>query len=661
MTERRTGPFLVRALLVLALGGAAYAVNLFPWPLAFGLHLLFGGFFSMLAAILYGPWAGLVAGLLGALPTVELWGHPYALLSMTLEATVVGWEARRGRSHHTETDLLYWLFVGAPLVTIAYSFGAHIPLMATGVAALKQAVNGLVYTTAASVMLLLLVWWQRGRRTLRLEVVLANLITFLVMLPLAAALAWTTQESGRHLRTQLSAEATQAGTVVRAGLLQELADLRSQLRLLASQPSEFTERFSLPAGLQHVWLVDAQGMTVAEYPPAGAAAPPVGPGVALSNLTPVPGLPGPTVLLAEPGGVAGEVQVTAALDLERLAGRVMGLVAGLNTEVAVIDRTGTVVLSSWDGIETGAQFAGQLGEPMLFSVPAGLRGAERVTFVDRVQLAPLGMEIYVRKPLGQVEYLLYRSYLNSFIIAVGMIIVLLITIRVVAYTVTRPLVQLAAVTVSSEGEMANLSPNQSIWVAEVRAVASHMAEIGARIQDLIRSLHITQRELERHNVELAVANAHLADEALRDARTGLSNRRAFWQQVQLWVEANKPFALVLADLQGLKPYAEDRGELRAEEFLAELAADLQQHAALYGGEAFQYGPERFALLFPESSEWLVERVLLGLPTLAVLQGAANEQRPLLVAGAARFPEDGPTGPALVEAADRRLAMKEEKG
>ncbi len=637
VSEQRTGRPWMRLVLVVALGGAAYVANWFPVPLSFGLHMLFGGVFAILAAILYGPWAGGFVALLSSLPTIQLWGHPYAVISMTLEAWVVGYEARRGRAHHTETDLIYWLLVGGPLVTITYSLGAHIPLMATGVAALKQAVNGLVNTAAASMVVLGLVVWQRGRRQMALQVFLTNLISFLVLTPLAFSLSLTARESGQHLRNQLAGEAVRAGEVVRAGLAQELADLHQALAAVA----QWGATGPTPAGLSQVWLANPPAM-------------PPGP---VSGVTTLLGAPGATVLLRE--GAGGAV---AAVDLDRLSRRVLGLVQAMEMEIVVTDSASVVALSSWEGVQPGTTFISEVGEATLFRPPglswlpsltdggapenASLRQAENVASVQRVALPELGWQIYIRKPLGEVEYLLYRSYLGSFVTALGLMIILLAAIRVAAYTVTRPLVQLAGISVSADGEIANLPPTLQIWVTEVRAVAAHLMEVAVRIRGLIQSLHETQRELQRHNVELSVANVHLADEALRDAHTGLLNKRAFWQQIQIWVEENQPFSVALAELQG--PGAHRFAA--AEEQVKGLAAELQHFAALHGGEVYQYAADRFALLFPESSERLASRLTLALPSVAVI----GEAELSLAAGVARFPEEGRTGPEVIREAEQRL-------
>lgn len=557
----------VRPLAVLALGAAAYLTNLWPLPLSFGLHFLFGGLFAMLAAMLFGPWAGAAAALLSALPTIGLWGHSFALLSMTLEAWVVGLEARRGKAHPTATDLVYWLLIGVPLVTITYSLGAQIPFMASLVAGLKQAVNGLVYTSVASVLVLIL--GQRRGRPLPLEVVLSNFLTMLVVVPLAFSVAWVTQESGAQQRAQLSSEAVRTGAVVSAAIRQEVA---------------------------------AQG---------------------------------------------------DRLDVNLLDRRLGDLVQAMGLEIVVTDQSETVVFSTWTGVAAGSPFVSDQGEAAFFHAVAdrtSLAQAEQVAFVHREEMADLGWRVYVRRPLGAVEYVLYQSYRRSFLTALSLMVILLGAIRFVSYAVTRPLVALAELTVTPEGEMVNLPSAEPSWVAEVQAVTQHLERVRRRIRGLVHSLHETQRELQRHNVELAVANIHLADEAERDALTGLRNQRALWQQIQLWVEEMHPFTLVVADLGGLQHLVERQGHLAGEEVVKAVAAELQHHATMHGGEVYQYGAERFVALFPESSEWLVERMLLTLPAMAgpLCEGVA------LAVGAARFPEEGETGPTVFHLADRRL-------
>lgn len=642
---------------VLLLGAAAYLTNLAPVPLSFGLDFLFGSLFAVLASILLGPWAGAVAGFLSALPTVQLWGHPFAVLSMTLEAWVVGYEARRGGLHHTQSDLLYWIFLGAPLVLLTYTVWADISLMAAGVAALKQSVNGVLNTSIASVLALVASRRPQGEWRLPLEVFLSRLITCLVLLPLAISFNWTVRESGSRLRSQISGEAVRAGDVVKSALEREIADGRGAMRSLAhlvevrlvADPALVGSRLDevLPPGVQAFWLVDAAGNELVRVS-AGSDEPlPVGDDLPVGQVVNLTGATGKALILEEPVTLRapyGEGRAVAALDLQWIGDRILAEIEALNMEVAVSDSRNEIMFATWEGVAGHGQFVSDLGEVAFFQAAdrapvegTRLQLAEQLVFVHRTEGREFGWQVYVRKPLGVVEDALYRSYQRSYVSALVLITLLIGAIRLLSYIITRPLVQLAGVVVTPEGELTNLPSESPIWVSEVWTVIAHLEEVGERIRGLVGSLQESRRKLEQDNVELAVANLHLAEEATRDPETGLLNQRAFQRQIGLWVEENRPFTLVLVEPQGDK--------LRA------TTSDLHQGAQMHGGEAYRLGGGRLALLFPTADPWHINRVNQAL----FLTERPSGVQPRF--GTASFPADGQTAPAIMETAERQLNVK----
>src|SRR5687767_9202162 len=82
-------------------------------------EIVFGGICYLLTAICYGPVYGLIAALIAATKTIALWGTPYALLFMGMEAFVVGWLVRK-RWQPFLADLLYWCTLGLPLLISIY-------------------------------------------------------------------------------------------------------------------------------------------------------------------------------------------------------------------------------------------------------------------------------------------------------------------------------------------------------------------------------------------------------------------------------------------------------------------------------------------------------------------------------------------------------------
>jgi len=62
------------------LTGLGVLLNAWPVPLYYGIHLLLGSVPPILALLLWRTWWAVPMGLLAALQTWSLWGHPWAVL-----------------------------------------------------------------------------------------------------------------------------------------------------------------------------------------------------------------------------------------------------------------------------------------------------------------------------------------------------------------------------------------------------------------------------------------------------------------------------------------------------------------------------------------------------------------------------------------------------
>lgn len=90
---------------------------------AFGISLLFGNVFGILAALVL-PWPfGALGPFITMLPTVALWGHPGALASVLIEGVLIAAFVKKGKSAAILMfEPLYWLLAGAPLVFLQYRY-----------------------------------------------------------------------------------------------------------------------------------------------------------------------------------------------------------------------------------------------------------------------------------------------------------------------------------------------------------------------------------------------------------------------------------------------------------------------------------------------------------------------------------------------------------
>ena len=111
---------------------------------------------------------------------------------------------------------------------------------------------------------------------------------------------------------------------------------------------------------------------------------------------------------------------------------------------------------------------------------------------------------------------------------------------------------------------------------------------------------------------LAHANGKLQDQANRDGLTGLFNRRAMDMQIDsLWdesVRGNKPFSLLMIDVDNFKKYNDHYGHLAGDDCLravADCLANTVQQAnndkVTSGAFVARYGGEEFAVVIPHAA------------------------------------------------------------
>jgi len=124
--------------------------NLFSLPMFFGVDLLFGSIATMVVARRFGPLFGALAGLIASIYTIQLWGHPYALLIFTLEGFVVGLLSRKESGGSViRSDALFWLFLGMPMVWWFYGHTLGLNDISVRLIMFKQVFNGVSNAIAA--------------------------------------------------------------------------------------------------------------------------------------------------------------------------------------------------------------------------------------------------------------------------------------------------------------------------------------------------------------------------------------------------------------------------------------------------------------------------------------------------------------------------------
>lgn len=168
--------------LFLALIAAGLAGNYFSYPVFLNIYFLFGSIFAMLALQFFGLCRGILAAAIIAGYTYILFNHPYAIVIMTAEVTVVGLLMKRRKMGLVLADMLYWLIIGMPLVYLFYSIVMGSTPSNTYITMTKQAMNGIANALVAR---LIYTGYALRTRTILLSYreIIYNLLIFFVLCP----------------------------------------------------------------------------------------------------------------------------------------------------------------------------------------------------------------------------------------------------------------------------------------------------------------------------------------------------------------------------------------------------------------------------------------------------------------------------------------------
>jgi PAS domain S-box-containing protein len=196
--------FFLIILSVLAVLGNAFSI-----PLFFGVDLIFGSILTFIALRFYSlPLVTLVA-LIGSSYTFILWGHPWAIIIFTAEALFVGVLSKRSNYSLVVIDLLYWAFLGVPLVILFYSQVIGMDASQTELICLKQSVNGVFNVLVADIVFFSInAYLKNTKETSSTQNASFNLLLFLLMITSAGPIILDTHRMNSMLENEESVELT---------------------------------------------------------------------------------------------------------------------------------------------------------------------------------------------------------------------------------------------------------------------------------------------------------------------------------------------------------------------------------------------------------------------------------------------------------------------
>ena len=143
--------------------------------------------------------------------------------------------------------------------------------------------------------------------------------------------------------------------------------------------------------------------------------------------------------------------------------------------------------------------------------------------------------------------------------------------------------------------------------------------------------------------------------AVSDSLTGLANYRRLLSVMEAELDRSRrtqrPFSVVLFDMDGLKAINDQYGHLTGSRALVRLGKILRNHCRAIDTAA-RYGGDEFAIVFPEADADIATRIVNRIHE----RMSADAEAPVVSAsaGTATYPADGDTPEKLLAAADRAL-------
>ena len=182
---------------------------------------------------------------------------------------------------------------------------------------------------------------------------------------------------------------------------------------------------------------------------------------------------------------------------------------------------------------------------------------------------------------------------------------------------------------------------------------------------------ISRQDLEQIDLQtrlLAESEARQREQSVRDALTGLFNRRyleeTLARELHRAERAQYCLGAVMMDIDHFKRVNDSYGHAVGDDVLRELGTLLR--ANVRGSDiACRYGGEEFVLLMPEASREITrqraETIREGAGRIVVPDQGRNIEPITLSLGVAAFPQNGATAEALLKSADDALYRAKREG
>lgn len=518
------------------------ALSQFELPLFNTVSLRFGGILYLIVALYYGPYYGLLAALVITIPNAFMWKTPLPFFIFAAEAFVIGWLVRRGWKSLV-SSAAYWLMLGIPLSYLFIIVLLQLPSPTNFDLLIKLPFNGLLNLILAELLSTLPLLKNLLRSTQLIKrpsfrTMLFYRFVLVVSLPIVALsltngklftsknqddsekqLQYTASnirnDLDEYLNTHLKAIETLSDTIEAGGnynptFLQEHIDhFHSRYdgfitTIVADERGNIVAASSFPKTENNLAFLLNQNVSDREY-----FNKPMQDGKSfISDIFRGRGFgTRPIIAISAPltdktgrriGIVEGSLDVAKLGNMAEAGGQLK------NVSTVFLDQHNRVIYCSRnlrppledttgsDLLKTAQKSPVQM--PFYYTETSNLV-PKPTRFLATKEFTDLGWQVYVRKPVSDIQHEVERFYIISFIVILIAIFVSAMFAKLLSRSITNPLETLVGV--------AQGITNHSAAQEEIKVAADAPAEISQLVNDFN---HIAARlsasyEILQHSIE----------------------------------------------------------------------------------------------------------------------------------------------------------------
>ncbi|MGF2616680.1 EAL domain-containing protein [Rossellomorea aquimaris] len=207
--KKLSANILIILLLALCYLGMLLNIELFR-----GIDLVFGSIFTFILIRYFGTAIGFLSAFITGGYTLLLWGNPYGMVSLLLEALLIGFFYHKYHKSLVFLDSLFILFISFPLSSFFSRYLLGMDWLETSLIMMKQGINMLLNVLIANLMIIIIDSFRRSHavRKVSYQELLFTLLMLCFLIPVVIGLVFQGRAEVNEVRSEIQSKIKRTST-----------------------------------------------------------------------------------------------------------------------------------------------------------------------------------------------------------------------------------------------------------------------------------------------------------------------------------------------------------------------------------------------------------------------------------------------------------------